>query len=486
MQLRYYQIEAKKQTYEAMRQGVQNILLQLPTGGGKTVIFNSIIKDGVDAKKRLLVLAHRSELIQQAADKLYKAYQISPGIIMSGYPTSAFNMVQIASVQTLIRRSLVKPPDLVIIDEAHHMQADNTYGKIKNMILETNPNCRFLGVTATPCRTNGSGFKGVFDILIQGTSIPELISNGFLTPPRYYVAPLELKGIKISAGDYNLKELSEEYQKRVHPIDLVDNWKKLANGAKTIGFAVDIQHSLSIVEEFKKHGIKAAHIDGTSKEDIRKRTIKAFEKDDIQVLYNVGVFDEGFDVPAIEAVQLARPTKSLIKYMQMVGRALRPANGKDFAIVLDHAGLVAEHDIVERERIWTLEGVEKKKSNKETAFRDKETGKIYKPEQLPLDLPMQRIELILLTTQEQRHAVLTAKMERRFLVLAEQQKRNNYNPFWVWFRMAEKVKSSQKQVENLQEIADYFCKYYDYPPYRAKYIVDNYLNNPKHKLNKGA
>lgn len=482
MQLRPYQIQAKRDVYRAFKQeGKKNVMLQLATGGGKTIIFNSIINDAVQANRRVLVLAHRQELIMQAHNKLYRDFGLYAGVIMSGHASKPFLPVQVASVQTLVRRAVVKPPDIVIIDEAHHMQNDNTYGKIKDMVLEINPDCMFLGVTATPIRTNGAGFKKVFDIMVQGVPMHELIKQEHLTPPKYYVAPLELGNIKISAGDYNLKELSEAYQKKVHPIDLVDNWKKLANGLQTIGFAVDIEHSKNIVAAFNEAGIKAAHIDGKTDEYTRINTIKQFEKREITVLYNVGVFDEGFDAPLIEAVQFARPTKSLIKYMQMGGRALRPYPGKKHALILDHAGLVAEHDLLELERDWTLEGVSRSKSaNKETCFRDTLTGKTYKPKQLPLDIPMSRIELILLDAKmpELKEAITERKLFKLYMKSKALQERKNAKVGWIWYLMAKEIKDDSTPLaykDKLYATAKFYCAQIGYSPNKAHYMVEDYL-----------
>lgn len=478
MNLRPYQIDFKQKVYSAFRSGKQSVLGQLATGGGKTIIFNSIIRDGFDSGRHCLILAHRSELIQQAAEKLYKGHGIRCGIIKSGYTPNPYEQVQVASVQTLMNRKLFRPPHICIIDEAHHMQSKNSYGSIKNQILELNPNCKFLGVSATPCRTNGAGFNGVFEELIQGVPISELIKDGFLTPPRYYVAALDLKGIKISAGDYNLKELSSEYQKKVHAADLVSNWLKLAKGLKTIGFAVDVEHSKSIVSEFKKNNIPAAHIDGKTDDTLRKRTIRDFQTGSIQVLYNVGVFDEGFDLPEIEAVQLARPSKSLIKYMQMVGRALRPAKGKEYALILDHSGLVAEHDLVEKEREWTLDGVEMKETNKVLAFKDKLNGKVYKPEKLPFDIPMERIELVEL----QKEILPTLKLQKiakEYYGLKTFADFKQYKGMWIWYQMARNVKKNlniDKMKLELVDKAKFFCEMQGYRNGKANFLVEEYIN----------
>lgn len=483
MNLRPYQIESKKRIYELYRNGVNNVLLQLPTGAGKTILFSSIIKDGFENDRRTLVLAHRGELINQAADKLYKGYGINSGIIKSKVEKNYDRNVQVASVNTLINRlDEVGTFNLIIIDEAHHTQEGNSYGTIIKSLRDNNPNMKILGVTATPIRSSGGGFEGVFDELIIGISINELIEQGYLTPPKYYVAPVDLSDIKITAGDYNNKDLQEKYIARVPPISLVNNYIKVANGLKTIGFAANVEHSKDIVDCYNQFGIPAIHVDGTTPSDQRDNAIKLFQKGEIQVLYNVGVFDEGFDLPAIEAVQLARPSKSLIKYMQMVGRALRPANGKSHALVLDHAGLVTEHSPVEYKRNWSLKGV-KNETEQRFVYRDKETQKEYKPKQLPLNIDMLNIELVELKPFEIK-ARKRVKLRRDVNVLVNFAKSKSYNPKWAWYKSAEKVTGlNQEEYElKLKEVAEVFCESVGYSPGASYHLVNNYLKKKQKEL----
>lgn len=485
MELRPYQKNAKQQIYNAFREGKQSVMLQLPTGAGKTILFSSIVNDGHAQERRTLILAHRGELLQQAADKLNKGFGIRCGVIMAGYPTNQFCKVQVASVQTLVNRKLLYAPNICIIDEAHHVQSKNTYGKIRDYILSINPNCKFLGVTATPCRTNGAGFKDIFDVLIQGTSIAELIKLGNLSPARYFVAPLDLGKIKVTAGDYNQKELSAVYQDKVHAENLVQEWKKLANNKKTIGFAVDIEHSKTIVAAFQKEGIIAKHIDGGTRDIERNKAVRDFAEGKIKVLYNVGIFDEGFDSPSAEVVQLARPSKSLIKYMQMCGRVLRPFPGKEYALVLDHSGLIAEHGLIETDRDWTLDGVTKRESNTELKFKDKLTGKTYKPDQLPMDIPMERIELVELTKELMDNAA-KMKLISRWNELHGYCTDKGYKPFWIWYQMAKdvRIKSESKAREQLRERAIIFCNGMGYHSRTAIHLVNEYIEKNKSQFTK--
>ena len=477
MNLRPYQIDAKKNIYDAFREGTPKVLLQLPTGAGKTILFSAIINDGHAANRRCLVLAHRSELINQAADKLYDGFAIESGKIKAKLEKQYHLNVQVASVQSIINRlNEVGKFDIVIIDEAHHTQLKNSYGKIIKALTEVNPDIRILGVTATPCRSNGSGFEGVFDKLIIGISIKELIAQEHLTPPKYYVAPVDLSGIKLTAGDYNNKDLSEKYMAQVSPQSLVSNYIKVANGTKCIGFAVDIEHSKAIVDCFNSNGIPAVHVDGKTPADRRDQAIIDFQSGKIQVLYNVGVFDEGFDLPAIESVQLARPSKSLIKYMQMVGRALRPAKGKDYALVLDHAGLVTEHGPVEFARKWSLKGVAKETEEK-FVYKDKETQKVYEPKQLPLNIDMDNIELVELKISEikTRQQIAIRNKIAKNMGFA---KYKGFKPMFAWYKSIDKLNALNREEleEKIKMHADIFCELSEYKPGYAFHLAKRYLD----------
>ncbi len=484
MNLRPYQAELKKNIYTQFRSGIKSVLAQLATGGGKTIIFSDIIKDGFFHGKRVLIMAHRKELIIQASTKLYDGFGIDSGIIKSGIQPHYERNVQVGSVQTLINRlDDIGIFDLIIIDEAHHHQGKNTYGKIIKYLTEKNPDCKILGVTATPCRSNGAGFKNVYDNIVLGPSINDLIKLGFLTTPKYYVTPIDLSDIKISAGDYNQKDLAEKYIQRVPPASLVANYKKVANGLRCIGFAANIEHSKDIVECFNSNGIPAAHVDGTTPEFLRNQAVNDFENGKILYLSNVGVFDEGFDLPAIEAVQLARPTKSLIKFMQMVGRALRTVEGKKYALVLDHAGVVTEHGPVEFERRWTIEGVSKETEQK-FAYKNKETGEIYEPKQLPLNIDADNIELIELRIEDIVKRRLK-KVKTDVIKKINFAKYKSYNPKWAWHQLAERVTGIdyEETEKKLLEIADVYCEIIGHKPGAAYYLVKNKMEE-KYKKQK--
>jgi superfamily II DNA or RNA helicase len=422
--LRPYQQDLKERVYRAFG-AHRRVMMQLPTGGGKTQIFADIIRDAHAAERRVMLLVHRKELIDQAARKIFSMH-VPYGIIAAGYTPSPSQWVQIASVQTAIRRKLLLHFDLIIIDEAHHALA-NSYREI----LKQYPDAKILGVTATPCRTNGDGFDKDFESLVCGPSVKDLIDQGFLVAPKLFASPLrmDLSTVKMTGGDYNDRALAELLDKQHLVGGIVDEWSKRAGGKRTVVFAINVEHSRHIVEAYRSAGITAEHVDGETPADQRDRILRAFGEGRIQVLSNVGIVTEGFDVPAIECVQLCRPTKSLALYLQMVGRGLRPASGKERAIVLDHANCVFEHGFPEQDREWTLQGIKKRKRPTQMFCFDREAQTFYKPRELPEHV--REVELIELEYDEARLLHLY-----KFQKLARER---GFKPGWAWFRFIDKV-----------------------------------------------
>lgn len=354
--LRDYQEKAIKQLYDRWRNGDQHLMLQLPTAAGKTVTFGTIANDVINKGHQILVLAHRQELISQAADKVGTITGVEPSIIKAGYQPNLKSPLQVASVQTLNKRlHLPLFPKLIIIDEAHHCTS-NSYVKI----LEHYNQARRLGVTATPTRLSGEGFEGLFDFMVVGPSVKDLIAQGYLSKFKLYAdpSPMVTKGCKTQGGDYKTKDVAKANDALTLSGNLVKSYQKHCPGKRCIVFAVNVQHSIQIAKRYNEAGIPAAHLDGTTPEQIRQDTIDAFSRGELLVLSNVGLFDEGFDLPALDAVQIAKPTKSLTRWLQMVGRVLRTSPEKEYSVILDHTLNFAIHGLPTREREWTLKGVE--------------------------------------------------------------------------------------------------------------------------------
>lgn len=446
MELRSYQEETKDKIYSAFVKN-NKIMAQLPTGAGKTILFTSIAKDYTEQGKIVWVLVHRKELIDQTIQKAIK-YGIQFSVIQADYIYRAFSKYQVASVPTLVKR-LDKfkeyekfQPDLIITDEAHHATAESY-----RSIYRAFPNAQILGVTATPIRTNGQGFADLFDSLVSGPTLKELINMGYLVKPKIFAnsIPFDLKKVKVTAGDYNEKALYNAFEENCTYGDLVKSWRTQANDKLTIVFAINIEHSKNIVKAYREAGISAEHIDGTTPKNERDSILNKFKSGSIKVISNVGIVTEGFDVPACECVQLVRPTKSLALYLQMVGRGLRPANDKENAIILDHANCVYTHGFPEEDRVWTLSGT-KKPENKVTLIRDKKTGEEYEPKELPKHIT--DIELVELDYDEIRLSFMNQ--------LVETTKRRKFKIGYAWHKFLEKYPLPTKyEIHTFQKIAGY-------------------------------
>lgn len=365
-QLRDYQAKGVHETLQSMASN-HSTMFQLPTGGGKTLCMIDIMRRCVLNNYRCMLLAHRKELIDQGRDKLYSMTNIVSGMIMGNHTTDYSLPVQIGSIQTLKNRNLPKKIKVLLIDEAHHATA-NTYRKIINKY----PNAYLLGVTATPIRTNGKGFGDIFNDMVLGPSIKWMEQQGYLCEafiPEIFINRSLAVGLKdlatqkggLTGGDYNQKRLSQLLKQAKVSTDVVHSKIEFAEGKKTITFALDVENSKDIVKRYLRFGIKAQHLDGTTHSLDRTRIINEFSdpNSDLEVLSNVGIATEGTDIPCTECIQLARPTKSLSLYLQMVGRGSRLFEGKSKYILLDLAGNIFEHGKPNKRREWTLEGTNK-------------------------------------------------------------------------------------------------------------------------------
>jgi superfamily II DNA or RNA helicase len=356
-QLRDYQADLVSRSFEAWKVH-QKIMLQLPTGGGKTVIFSEIAQGFMELGIKVLILAHRNELILQAAEKLRMVSGGKVGIVKAGIKPNYDAPVQVASVQSLARRlNHFNQNDfgLIIIDEAHH-----TTAKTYRAILDHFPRAKQLGVTATPIRTNGEGFNDLFDHLITGPTVGSLIEQGYLSKFQLFAAPTTMitKGARTQQGDFLARDVANLNKVVELSGDLIQSYRDHANNLSCVVFAVNVEHSQAIADRYNSAGITAAHLDGKTSKHDRDRVLEEFRARKIKVVSNVGLFTEGLDIPHLGAVQIARPTKSLGLWLQMVGRVLRPSRGKTQAVILDHTQNHLIHGLPSKPRIWTLNGVE--------------------------------------------------------------------------------------------------------------------------------
>ncbi len=352
--LRKYQVDIREQARQLMRKHVKDILIQSPTGSGKTLLVAHMLKTAESKNMNAWFVCHRRELIKQSV-QAFKDVQVKHGVIARGWYGQEHRPIQIASIQTLIRRyKRYATPDLIIFDEAHHCAA-GSWSKIYNEF----PNAYHLGLTATPSRLDGTGLKKWFSSMINGPSVRWLIDYGYLSDYKLYApSTLNLSGVHTRMGDFIASEVSSIVDKPTITGDVIKHYQKFCIGKRAVVFAVSIEHSKHVVAQFNRSGIVACHVDGETKTEERDESIENFTKGKIKILSNVDLFGEGFDLPSLEAVILLRPTKSLGLYLQQVGRALRPSPGKKYAIILDHAGNCERHGLPDDDREWTLDGRE--------------------------------------------------------------------------------------------------------------------------------
>lgn len=346
--LRDYQSRAVTRVLQKFDDGARRICLVSPTGSGKTVKAAAIVQALVRRGLKILFLAHRYELINQAVQRL----GMPVTKIVAGTKHVPASQVYVASRDTLVRRE-VPHADVIVIDEAHHAPAA---GYVK--IVSALPHALVLGLTATPCRLDDRGLGDVFDTLIEAAKVSELVRDGVLVRPEVLSHPHEpdLGGVKSTGGDFNNKQLEERVNRSELRGDVVQTWLARARGAPTVVFAVSVAHSKALVADFAAAGVTAVHVDGKMGDREREDAIAQVRDGRAQVIVNVGILTEGWDFPELEVCVLARPTASLSLLLQMWGRVMRTAPGKTRALVIDHAGNVLRHGLLPWNDVdWALE-----------------------------------------------------------------------------------------------------------------------------------
>lgn len=370
---RDYQELLMEKVLVSFRRGKRRPVVVAATGSGKTVVFSCIAQRAATKGNKVLILAHRDQLIKQASSKL-RDYGVEHGIIMAGFTPNPMAKVQVASVQTLVRR-LAKirfVPDLIIIDEAH-LSAAKSYVDILNHFGKA----LVIGFTGSPCRLDGKPLGaesgGIYDDLIQAITVRELIDRGFLVQPKVFGAEheLDLSGIKKSMGDYKTDELAAVVDKPKITGDAIKMYRKICPDAPAVAWCVTVEHAQRVADEFNANGIKAAMLCGEHDGPYREKVLKGLDSGEIKVVTFVGILIEGVDCPAISAIILLRPTMSLSSYLQVIGRGLRPwvnprtGEKKNVCYVLDHSSLWRRHGFADEVREWDLNGEVKRAGKKE-------------------------------------------------------------------------------------------------------------------------
>ena len=345
MPLRAYQADLVNKVSIAWHKGRKAPCIVLPCGGGKSVIVAEMARKATLNGKQVLFIVHRKELCDQI-DKTFRWWGVD------------MRYCRIMMVQTACRRlNKIPCPSLIITDENHHSKA-TSYKKIYDYFSASYR----VGVTATPVRLDGSGLKDVNDELIVGVSAKWLIENHCLAPYDYYAPNVaDISDIKVRNGEYDVKSAESVMIERKVFGDVISYYKKYADGLQAVCYCTTVKHSRQMAEKFSESGIEAVHIDGKTPKSERDKIIEKFRRGAIDILCNVDLISEGFDVPDCNCVIMLRPTKSLTLYIQQSMRCMRYREGKR-AVILDHVGNYARFGMPDDDREWSLEG--RKKSEK--------------------------------------------------------------------------------------------------------------------------
>lgn len=399
IKLRHYQEDAVAKVRACFNSGAKSVLLVLPTGAGKTVVFSYIAASVAAKKKKALTLVHRIELLRQTSGKLSE-FEVEHGLINPLFTPSFDSSVQVASVQTLIKRltyfaSVNWHSDLTIVDEAHHATAGSWRKTIEHFDM-CNPSHIVLGVTATPIRADGQGLGkahgGIFEEIVIGPSIRELQDEGFLVKAKVLSPPKQFSNPKKKKGDWNAKDLDTLVNKPTITGDAVDHYEQVCKGVPTIVFCVSVAHTEEVAQTFRNRGYRFYAIDGSTDDDVRKRILNGLADGTVDGVTSCDLINEGTDVPAATCAILLRPTQSLGLHLQQVGRVLRTvyapgydldtregrlaaiaASSKPYAYILDHVGNVGNwvngefsvnHGLPDAEHEWSLDGEVKSKGKK--------------------------------------------------------------------------------------------------------------------------
>jgi len=356
MKLRPYQEDHIARVRKALRKS-RRVLAQAPCGAGKTAQAIFMMSGASERGLRPMFIVHQRELLRQTSRALWEQH-LEHGMIVAGRRMTRTS-TQVASVQTLVRRlDRVAPPDLIIIDEAHRA-ASKTY----RQVIDAFPNAHVVGLTATPQRTDGQGLGDLFGEIVEGPSIRSLIDAGYLSDYEIFAPPstVDLSSVHMRAGDYDRAELTAAVDRPTITGDAVGHYLRHARGKRCVVMCASLDHMAHVEDAYRQAGVRAESLDGGMTEAEREGRLERFERGETEVLCNVQLLIEGVDVPSIEVVQWLRPTASLIIWMQGNGRGLRPAQGKDRLLILDHVGNWKRHGLPDEDREWSLEGRKKRK-----------------------------------------------------------------------------------------------------------------------------
>lgn len=351
MDLRPYQTEAIGQIRDSFSKGKRRVILCLPTGAGKTVVFAEMVRRALlkDAT-RVLILTDRIELITQAGGTLGRL-GIEFGTIQAGRKITPFLRCHVGMVETFIRRgskdlALAKRYNLVIIDEAHK-------GNFKKALRLLSEDCYVIGATATPLATSKADpLKNYYNQIVCPIAIPDLVDEGFLVPARTFSAAIDRSSLRTKLGEYTDESQMKMFDKRVVYDGVINKWREFGERRKTICFNVNVEHSLKMTQEFNDAGIRAVHLDGSTPAEERRRILLDFKYGQYDVLCNVGIVTAGYDEPSVSCIIVNRVTQSVPLWLQMCGRGSRLYPGKNDFIILDMGENYRYLGLWESDRDW--------------------------------------------------------------------------------------------------------------------------------------
>lgn len=450
MELRPYQQEAKAAVFKEWEQGSKNTLLVLPTGCGKTIVFAKISEDCVRSGERVLILAHRGELLEQAADKILKACGLGCAVEKAEETSlNSWYRITVGSVQTLMReKRLAKfPPnyfDTIIIDEAHHSISES-YQKI----LKYFSGAKVLGVTATPDRGDMKNLGSVFNSLAYEYTLPRAIKEGYLCPIKALTIPLklDLSGVATQAGDYKASDLDTALDPYLYQI--ADEMLKNCADRKTVVFLPLVKTSQKFRDILNERGFKAAEVNGNSED--RAEILADFNSGKYNVLCNSMLLTEGWDCPSVDCVIVLRPTKVRGLYCQMVGRGTRLSEGKKDLLLLDFLWHTSRHELCHPAHLIC--------ENEEVAQKMTEN---IAAAGMPIDIEQaeQKASEDVVAQREEALAAQLAEMRKRkrqlvdplqFEMSISAQDLSGYIPAFGW----EMSPPSQKQLDALEKFGIY-------------------------------
>lgn len=433
------------------RAGHRSVVYQAPTGTGKTATASYMIARAVARGSRVLFLAHLRELVDQCSQRLDSYGLSNHGIVMAKSPRRDLSLpIQVASIQTLVRRESV-PADLIIVDECHHAPSAGY-----TRLLQSYPEARIIGLTATPVRLDGNGLSPLFTSMVQSIQPAEATKRGYLVPTRVFAPYTPPPPKHVRGGDYRLEEVQEIMDRSSITGDVVTHWLRLAGGRSTIVFCSGVKHSMNVAMQFNAAGIEAEHLDADTPVELRKQILDRLSAGTLKVVTNVGLFTEGVDVPIVSCVVLLRMTLSLSLYLQMIGRSRRLFPGKVDCLVLDHANCTRKHGFADDDREWSLDGIVKQGKKQDDAPHVRLCRSCYAaydarlvrcpycgvvPPAQPREIKQKDGELVELDGKVLKFKKLSDWPELRRLQIVA--KYMGYKPGWV-FRQLERIKAGQK------------------------------------------